>query len=95
MNKEEREQELEEKTEDLDTFMKARDVLYKRLLYVKDHSTSFMPLSEWAGAHAIMNMLDVVINDMERLVQEIRESPMSGEVTTKPKLRVVKNEESN
>lgn len=95
MTKEELDREVAEKIEDLRIFLQARDDLFRRIQFVKDSSTSYMPLYEWAGAHAVMNTLDVVIHNMERLVDELKamlpEEPVLK--PQRPQLKLVKNGE--
>lgn len=93
VTKEELDKEISEKVEDLEAFTKARDLLYQRVLYVQDHSTSnITPLHEWAGTHAIMNTLDVVIHNMERMLAELKAIVPQ---TIKPQLRLVTNAEDS
>lgn len=100
--------EIKEKEADLQAFMDARKVLYDRVLASIDHSkTTFMPIQDWAGTHAVMNALDVFIPLMERTVDELRS--MAGmpsrveelltpkvsipSIDERPSLRLVKDEE--
>lgn len=91
MTREELDKEMAEKAEDLEVFTRARNLLYQRVVYVKDHSTSSItPLHEWAGTHAIMNTLDVVIHNMERMLLELKAIVPES---VKPQLRLVTNAE--
>ncbi len=85
--------ELAEKTADLQTLIQARDLISKRCFEVRDNSTSkLMPFHEWAGTHAIMNSLDVFINNATRLVEELQVLRDNAKPDS-PKLRIVRDNE--
>lgn len=87
------EEEIAEKSGDLRSFVESRDVLFKRIIEVRDHSKSkLMPLHEWAGTHALMNSYDVFINDLTKLVDELK-ALRSNEPPEPPMLRLVRNDD--
>lgn len=87
------EQEITEKSADLQAFIKSRDVLMVRVVDVRDHSVSkLMPLHEWAGTHALMNSFDVYINNIQRLVDELK-ALRENAPPEPPMLRLVRNED--
>lgn len=96
ITREELEKEVAEKTADLLAFTQARDVLMRRCIEVQDseHKSRFMPMHEWAGTHALMNSFDVFINNVTRTLDELRALRDNAPPET-PRLRVVRNDETN
>lgn len=91
--RQELESEIAEKQADLQSLVAARDLLWNRCVEVRDNSKSRLsPFHEWAGTHALMNSLDVFINDATRLVDELKEA-LSGIPPEPPRLKLVRNEE--
>lgn len=87
------EEELAEKQADLLALIKSRDILYVRVVEVRDNSKSrLMPLHEWAGAHALMNSFDVYINNIQRLVDELK-ALRENAPPEPPMLRLVRNDD--
>lgn len=85
-------EEIAEKMADLQAFIQARDVVSVRCYKVRGETKSkLLPLHEWAGAHAIMNTFDVVINDMRRLVDELKE--LRSNTKEPPRLRIVRSDD--
>jgi len=86
------EEELAEKKADVQALLQSRDILFKRIVDVQDSSKSKLtPLHEWAGAHALMNTFDIVINAAERVVDELE--ALRDNVKEEPRLRIVRNDE--
>lgn len=87
------EAEITEKSEDLLAFVRSRDILFNRVIEVRDNSKSkLMPMHEWAGTHALMNSFDVYINNVQRLVDELKALRESAPPEP-PRLRVVRNDD--
>lgn len=85
--------EISEKSADLQAFLKSRDILFNRIVEVRDNSKSkLMPLHEWAGSHAMMNSFDVYINNISRLVDELK-ALREDAPPEQPKLRLVRNDD--
>lgn len=86
------EAEIAEKSEDLQTLIKAHDILLTRCIEVRDNSKSKLtPFHEWAGTHALMNSLDVFIHNATRTVEELK--ALRDETPETPTLRIVRNDE--
>lgn len=92
LTKRELDAELAEKMADVNALLQSRDILFKRIVEVQDSSKSkLMPLHEWAGAHALMNTFDIVINAAERVVDELK--ALRDNVKEEPRLKIVRNDE--
>lgn len=73
MTREELEQELQEKKEDLEVFSRALSGIHERLLHSQDYSKSQIPLHKWAGATGVFDIMTMVVNNMEHVVEELEE----------------------
>jgi hypothetical protein len=92
LTRRELDEELAEKQADVQALLQSRDILFKRIVEVQDTTKSkLMPLHEWAGAHALMNTFDIVINAAEKLVEELK--ALRDNTKEEPRLRIVRNDE--
>lgn len=92
MTREELRAEIDEKTEDLEAFQKARDIIRARVLAVADSQNSLTPLPNWSGTDAVLGSLDLSIHAMERTLEELWVWLRNVE-DSQPALRLVANEE--
>lgn len=84
------EADIEEKTEDLRVFRHSLDQIHTRLLDSQENSKSPMPLHQWSGAMGIRDLLEVVVNNMERMKTELEAlREQYPEEEQKPRLRLV------
>jgi hypothetical protein len=89
MTREELEQEIIEKTEDLEVFARALDMMRTRIVHSQDHSRSHLPLHQWAGATGLVEIGTVIVHNMERVLEELK----AGRAAVKgPALRLVQGE---
>lgn len=65
--------EVEEKERDLTSFRKAREIIRRRVMEVKDSPSPLTPLPIWSGTDAVLGSLDLAIHAMERTLDELRE----------------------
>lgn len=92
LTRRELEEEIAEKSGDVQALLQSRDILFKRIVEVRDTSKSKLtPLHEWAGSHALMNTFDIVINAAEKLVDELRD--LRDSTKEEPRLRIVRDDE--
>ncbi len=91
MTREELRAEIDEKTEDLDAFVRARDIIRARVQAVADSQNKLTPLPNWSGTDAVLGSLDLSIHAMERTIEELRMWLKSVE-DSRPALRLVDNE---
>lgn len=85
------EEEIAEKTADLQSLIQARDLLWNRCVYTRDNSSSRISrFDEWAGTHALMNSFDVFIHNSTRLVEDLKDA-LAEVPVEKPRLRLVKD----
>jgi hypothetical protein len=93
ITRKELEEEIAEKSADLQTLLRARDVIWTRCIEVRDHSKSRLtPFHEWAGTHSLMNSFDVFINNATRTVEELQ-ALRENAPPESPRLRVVRNDD--
>lgn len=92
MTREELKAEIAEKSEDLDAFVRARDIIRARVLAVTDSQNKLTPLPNWSGTDAVLGSLDLSIHAMERTLAELRDWLEAVE-ESQPALRLVTNEE--
>lgn len=64
--------ELEEKTKDLEAFFTAREIIRRRVVEVKDSESKLTPLPYWSGTDAVLGSLDLAIHAMQRTVEELK-----------------------
>lgn len=64
--------EIMEKTWDLQAFYKAREIIRRRVLEVKDSESKLTPLPNWSGTDAVLGSLDLAIHAMERTLDELK-----------------------
>ena len=83
--------ELEEKTKDLDSFLKAREVIRSRVLEVTDSGCKLTPLPNWSGTDAVLGSLDMACHAIERTIEELR-GVLSTLPDEKPNLRIIHGE---
>lgn len=92
LTKRELEIELAEKQADVKALIQSRDILYNRIVEVRDTTQcKILPLHEWSGAHALMNTFDIAISAAERLVEELM--ALRDNTKEEPRLRIVRNDE--
>lgn len=91
MTREELRAEIDEKTEDLDAFVRARDIIRARVQAVADSQNKLTPLPNWSGTDAVLGSLDLSIHAMERTIEELRMWLKRVE-DSRPALRLVDNE---
>lgn len=84
--------EIAEKSADVQAMLQSRDILWNRVIEVKDNSKSkLMPFHEWAGVHSLMNSFDVFIHNAEKVVEELK--ALRDNTQEEPRLRLVRNED--
>ena len=66
------EQEIAEKSADLEVFVRAREMIRARVLEVRDSKSPLTPLPRWSGTEAVLGSLDLSINAMEGTLRELR-----------------------
>lgn len=81
--------EIQEKTLDLEVFVRAREIIRARVLEVKDSTSPLTPLPNWSGTDAVLGSLDLAIHSMERTLAELTVMLESA----RPALQLVKSEE--
>ena len=91
LNRAELKAEIEEKTKDLEVFVKARTLIRERLLEVQDSNSRLTPLPFWSGTDAVLGALDLSIHAMERTIDELKEW-LTIEEMAAPQLKLVKDE---
>lgn len=93
MTQRELDEEIAEKSADVQALKQAYDVLFRRVVECRDNSKSQLtPFHEWAGTHALMNSFDVFINNASRTLEELK--AMRENITPEPPaLRIVRNDE--
>jgi hypothetical protein len=79
--------ELDEKSRDLDAFVRARDIVRHRVVEVRDSKSKLTPLPDWSGTDAVLGSLDLAIHAMERTIEELKVLLQKAVESTK--LRVV------
>lgn len=67
------EQEVAEKTADLEAFVRAREIIRRRVLEVADSKSPLTPLANWSGTDAVLGSLDLSIHAMERTLNELKQ----------------------
>lgn len=93
LTRQELDEEIAEKQADLLAFIKSRDILFNRVVEVRDNSKcKLMPMHEWAGTHSLMNSFDVFINNMTRFLDELK-ALREGTPPEAPLLRLVRNDD--
>lgn len=80
--------EIDEKSKDLDAFIKARDLVRARVLEVSDSPSKLTPLPHWSGTDAVLGSLDLVCHSIERTLSELHVLLETSE-PEKPNLRVI------
>lgn len=80
--------EIEEKSKDLDAFLKARDVVRARVVEVLDSNCKLTPLPNWSGTDAVLGSLDMACHAIERTLEELRDA-LSTTPEEKPTLRII------
>lgn len=88
-NRTELEGDIAEKAEDYHVFLKALDLIHTRLLDSQSNSVSPLPLHKWGGAVGIRDLLEVVVNNMDRVKVDLEKMRESCPEMGRPKLRLV------
>ena len=92
MTQRELDAEIAEKSADVHALKQAYDVVFRRVIEVRDNTKSqITPFHEWAGTHGLMNTLDVLINVATRTLEELK--AMRDNAVPEPTLRIVRNDE--
>ena len=66
--------EIAEKEEDLAAFRKAYDLIHTRMKATEEHPTGFVtPLYQWSGAVGLKFIMEPLLNNMQRLLDELRD----------------------
>jgi hypothetical protein len=81
--------ELDEKSRDLDAFIRARDIVYHRVMEVRDSKSRLTPLPDWSGTDAVLGSLDMAIHAMERTIEELKGLLQQQQAMEKTRLRLV------
>ncbi len=92
VSRKELEDELREKSTDLDVFQQARTLIRNRVIEVSDSKSQLTPLPHWSGTDAVLGSLDLAIHAMERTVVELRAMLEISE-PDEPHLRLVKGDD--
>ena len=64
--------EIDETSKDLESFVRAREIIRLRVVEVKDSQSKLTPLPYWSGTDAVLGSLDLAIHAMERTLEELR-----------------------
>jgi hypothetical protein len=87
--------EIAETEADLLAFQRAYDTLLARCVESRDTTKPRIleiPIQDWAGTHAVMNSLDVFINNIRRVLEELKDL-REGTPPEPPRLRLVRENE--
>lgn len=85
--------EIEEKTKDLEVFLKARDDIRRRVMEVQDSKCRLTPLPDWSGTQAVLGSLDLVCHAIGRTLEELKS--LLTRTSPEPRLRLVRSEDED
>lgn len=94
LSRKEVQEEIQEKSLDLRTFLEAREMIRRRVLEVADSPSALTPLPQWSGTDAVLGTLDLVCHAIERTLIELRIMLRDLPEDTKPNLRIVTGDEN-
>lgn len=89
LSKQQLEHEIKFKNDDLKAFHEALRLMRERVYVSEITPTQLMPLHEWAGARGIIDLLEVITHNMERVFEELQDAMKSNELVRRPFLHVV------
>lgn len=72
LTREQLEEEIREKSRDLEVFTQARAMIRTRVLEVLDSKCLLTPLPTWSGTEAVVGTLDLTINAISRTLEELQ-----------------------
>lgn len=82
--REELQRELLEKQRDVEDFLQAYNLVNQRLRESRDRNCTVLPLHEWAGATGLVDIMQVILTPMEKVVEELQRQLLFDDIQTPP-----------